>query len=183
MLTCENAILVAIDAGEGIGRTSLQKIIFFAKELGLTEASYNAHYYGPYSREVASTLLGLVAAGWVEESGESWPDGSIFGERRRYAYRLTKAGKTALQQLVGSESQEAERLRKIVQLCKEKARLDFEMLSWAAKIWFLVKKHKRDLSPTEIEQQAGAWGWKVKKEDVPKVKGLLDALQLANPST
>src|SRR5262245_16814599 len=106
MLTCENAILVTIDAAAGVGRTALQKIVFFAKELHLTEAAYSAHYYGPYSREVASTLLSLVAAGWVEESGEAWPNGSIFGERRRYAYRLSAAGKSALGQLVDAENRE-----------------------------------------------------------------------------
>lgn len=180
MLTCENAILVAIDAAEGVGRTALQKIVFFAKELGLTVAAYDPHYYGPYSREVASTLLSLVAAGWVEESGESWPSGSIFGERRRYAYRLTAGGKAALQQLVG-DNDEASRLRQIVKLCKEKTHLDFEMISWAAKIHFLRTKLKKALSADEIEAQARNWGWQVKKEDVPKVTGLLDSLQLAYP--
>jgi uncharacterized protein YwgA len=182
MLTCENAILVAIDAGEGIGRTALQKVIFFAKELQLTEAAYNAHYYGPYSREVASTLLSLVAAGWVEESGESWPDGSMFGERRRYAYRLTAAGRSALQQLVTADNAESEQLRKVVRLCKEKTYLDFEMLSWAAKIRFMVAKLNKPLNPEQIEEQARAWGWQVNQEDVPKVADLLDSLQLAKPA-
>lgn len=182
LLTCENAILVAIDAAEGVGRTALQKIVFFAKELGLTVAAYDPHYYGPYSREVASTLLSLVAAGWVEEAAESWPDGSIFGERRRYAYRLTAAGKAALEKLVPKDCHEAEHIRRIVRLCREKTRLDLEMLSWAAKIRFLLAKLNKALSPEEIEQQARAWGWNVKKEDVPKVAGLLDSLDLARPA-
>lgn len=182
MLTCENAILVAIDAGEGIGRTALQKVIFFVKELGLTDAAYNPHYYGPYSREVASTLLSLVAAGWVEESGESWPGGSSFGERRRYAYRLSPAGRSALKQLVDGNDVEAEQLRRIVGVCKEKTHLDFQMLSWAAKIRFLLAKLNKVLTPEEIEQQARNWGWQVKREDVPKVADLLDSLRLAKPA-
>ena len=177
-LTCENAILVAINSAEGVGRTSLQKIIFFARELGLTEAAYTPHYYGPYSREVAATLLSLVAAGWVEESGESWPNGSVFGERRRYAYRLTAAGKSALKQLVGENSAAAQ-LQTLVGVCKEKTHLDFEMLSWAAKIRFLLAKVDRALAPEEIERHARTWGWQVRQDDVPKVAGLLEALRLA----
>lgn len=178
MLTCENAILVSIDAAEGVGRTALQKIVFFAKELKLTIAAYDPHYYGPYSREVASILMNLVAVGWVEESAEAWPDGSLFGERRRYSYRLTAAGKSALQQLV-VENHDASRLRDIVKLCKEKTRLDFEIISFAAKIHFMRVKLQQNFSPEKIEEHARSWGWQVKKEDVPKVTGLLDSLQLS----
>lgn len=180
MLTCEDAILVAIDEADGIGRTALQKVIFFAKELGLTAADYRPHYYGPYSHDVAATLLNLVAAGWVQELAESWPDDSFWGKRRRYAYRLTDAGKKALQmlKLAGTENQDVAKLRKIVQQCRERTHLDFQMLSWAAKIRFLNTKINKTLTSEEIEQQARSWGWQVSKLDVPKVEELLKELNL-----
>ncbi|MCX7721621.1 MAG: hypothetical protein N2379_00985 [Verrucomicrobiae bacterium] len=177
MLTCESAILVAIEAGPGIGRTALQKVLYFAMELGLLDVSFEAHYYGPYSREVASTLLNLVAAGWVRESGEAWPDGSPFGERRRYSYRLSPAGKTALRKLVPQDSAEAQKLRKLVRLCKLKANLDFDLLALAAKIWFLRSALGKALKPEEVQQQASIWGWQVRQEDIPSVADLLESLR------
>lgn len=183
MLTCENAILIAIEAAGSIGRTALQKLIFFAKQQGLTDVSYHPHYYGPYSREVASTLLNLVAAGWVQESCESWPDGSVFGERRRYSYRLSETGKAALQSLVGQHCPEVKKLQELVRICRQKTGLDFHTLSLAAKTCFLRTALGKALTPEEIEQQARSWGWQVKKDEVPKVADLLDALQLGQPAS
>jgi len=177
MLPCETAILVAVDTAGSIGRTALQKVIFFAREAGLTKADYQPHYYGPYSRDVAASLLSLVAAGWIQEISEAWPDGSAFGERRRYTYLLTPTGKDALKKLVDAKDSAAETLRKIVRLCQQKTGLDFQMLSWAAKIHFLKNKLDKPLSPSDLAQVAEKWGWEVRPEDVPKVADLLEQLQ------
>jgi|YelNatPaOPRAMG01_1025707.scaffolds.fasta_scaffold141165_2 uncharacterized protein YwgA len=182
MLPCETAILVAVDAAGCVGRTALQKIIFFAKEAGLTEADYKPHYYGPYSREVAANLLSLVAAGWIQEISEAWPNGSVFGERHRYTYRLTPTGQDALKKLVEGNDSAAEALRKIVRLCQQKTGLDFQMLSWAAKIHFLSNKRRELHSASDVAQEARKWGWEVREEDVPKVAGLLEELQSVKPS-
>src|SRR5438132_7239047 len=43
--------------GHEVGRTKLQKMIYFAdRYLGWDVGDYKLHYYGPYSQNVASTL-------------------------------------------------------------------------------------------------------------------------------
>ena len=56
----ENSALLCLaiqQGGEETGRTKLQKMIYFAdRYLGWNVSDYKLHYYGPYSRNIATTL-------------------------------------------------------------------------------------------------------------------------------
>src|SRR5690242_11799546 len=82
--------------GEVQGKTKLQKIVYF---LGLMtgleeELGYRAHFYGPYSDDVAAAVGWLKTIGAVEQFslGRKATDQSGF-EIRRYDFRLNDQGR------------------------------------------------------------------------------------------
>ena len=50
-----------------LGRTLLQKKLFFLNELISESIQFSPHYYGPYSRDVAETVDSLVSAGILRD--------------------------------------------------------------------------------------------------------------------
>ena len=74
-----------------VGRTKLQKMIYFAdRYLGWDVGDYNLHYYGPFSRNLATTLK-TVRGELVDEKH------SGFGP---YQYALTSSGTTFVNEFV-----------------------------------------------------------------------------------
>ena len=54
--------------GSDVGRTKLQKMIYFAdRYMGWDVGDYRLHYYGPYSRNISSTLE-IVRESLIEET-------------------------------------------------------------------------------------------------------------------
>lgn len=65
---------------EQVGKTTVQKIMYFLKRLGIVDYEYTMHYYGPYSSEVENSLRQLESS---NEFKITWnPD-------RGYFIRLT----------------------------------------------------------------------------------------------
>src|SRR4051794_11752051 len=87
--------LLATD-GEIQGKTKLQKTVYFLGLMTdqLDDLGYRAHYYGPYSDEVAGAVGWLKTIGAVEQtsSGVGSTDNSGF-EVRRYDFRLNERGR------------------------------------------------------------------------------------------
>jgi uncharacterized protein YwgA len=71
-------LVLAVVQGEPqqkmVGRTLLQKKVFFVNELLKGTIAFLPHYYGPYSREVASAVDSLVSAGLLTERPERFPE-------------------------------------------------------------------------------------------------------------
>ena len=73
MVSPSTVILALADrsGAEGlVGRTRIQKMIYFLRERLPIAATYTAYYYGPYSEEVTASLDSLVAHGLLEEEVE-----------------------------------------------------------------------------------------------------------------
>jgi len=86
-------LCLAIQEGDGnqVGRTKLQKMIYFAdRYLGWDVGDYKLHYYGPYSQNVTESLL----AATEELVDETVPE---FGP---YQYELTGDGTAFLDYFV-----------------------------------------------------------------------------------
>src|SRR6266498_1650474 len=75
------------------GKTMLQKRMYFLSVMLGVNLGYGAHYYGPYSGEVASANVDLKALGFLEERSSLWGVDHRGFEMARYDYELTKAGK------------------------------------------------------------------------------------------
>jgi uncharacterized protein YwgA len=55
--------------GEMKGKTLLQKRIYFISVMLGIDLGYEAHYYGPYSEQVATLNMEMKSLGYISESG------------------------------------------------------------------------------------------------------------------
>ncbi len=158
------------------GRTLLQKKLYFLSMLMNTRFDFRPHYYGPYSDITAEALNDLVTSGFVKETSESFASNSVFGETVRYSYSLTDDGKSLFDsvQNLSEFKKWGKTLRKINGLDMAS---DFNLLSIAAKIHFIVSEHK-EVSRGEIRQVGNKLGWKIHDKDIDKVIKDLEALGL-----
>ena len=89
------------------GKTKYQKSIYFLGLMtGCLEAlGYRAHYYGPYSEDVAEAMDWLRIIGAVDQSssGVGTVDSSGF-EIRRYDYRLNPRGRSFVENRAAATS-------------------------------------------------------------------------------
>jgi len=174
----KDAALIAIgQSGQIVGRTLLQKKLYFAAVLAEKELGFRPHYYGPYSPDVADAIDSLVANRFLKEITETFPgDESIFGERRRHTYTLTGDG-TGLLQAVG-QTDEARKLRDALEkVNSQPIGEDFNLLSIAAKVHILLRK-KSPATASEIRRMAEEYGWQLSEEQIQGVDEYLADLGL-----
>ena len=90
--------------GKVQGKTKLQKSMYFLGLMTgcLDDLGYRAHYYGPYSEDIAEAMDWLRIIGAVDQSssGVGTVDPSGF-EIRRYDYRLNSKGNSFAQSTAG----------------------------------------------------------------------------------
>ncbi len=164
-------------SGSQVGRTAIQKLIYFALQKGVVEDedTYFPHYYGPYSKEVARALSTAVSIDFVQESAKELPE----YEGRRYIYTPTGSGK-ALHSMIKKEQEEDwEKLSEIVSICGETAKLNMQIMACAAKVHYLLTQREGRMTVNEIKRTAQDLGWELKDSDIDKAAELLVELDLA----
>ena len=176
-----DAVVTVVDlsssSGYQVGRTAIQKLIYFALQKGVVEDrdTYFPHYYGPYSREVARALSTAVSIDFVEESAEELPE----YEGRRYIYTLTDSGKALRSIIEKEQTEDLTELRKIVSICKKTTGLNMQIMACAAKVHYLLKQKNGRMTTDEIKHTAQNLGWKLASEDIDKAADLLVELDMA----
>ena len=162
------AILVCIrKAPEKATRTVVQKLLYLAVLKELTKAPYEAHYYGPYSSEVASLLEDLSSSGLIEETEDTWQSFGSPWEIRRYRYSLPEGVDTALDSMTTKEDLiEARDLESIIETCERKGSLNPRSLSIAAKVLYILYENNRPLTEAEIADEARKIGWKLTESEI-----------------
>lgn len=164
------------------GRTKLQKQVYFlAKLAGVEEdLGYSAHFYGPYSAEVADAVKRLESLDFVEHhvaSGGSYDQRGF--EVARHDYKLTDSGrKLAQAKLDKLNPAERNRLERGVQAIKSGKDLDYMQLSVAAKALHILEKSGKPMTPGEVAEAAKNFNWDIQPEQVSAVSGYLDELGL-----
>jgi len=176
------AAMMAIDAADGriAGRTTLQKILYFGMIKNTVNATYRPHYYGPYSADVAGALQTITSCHFVDEamdtSENKKPNESF--EWKRYTYALNDEGKEVTRYLKEGSPKEYEEIKKIVTICKTTARLDPNILSWAAKVHYILRQENRQMTHDEISNVAESLNWKLGKPQIDSGTNLLKELSL-----
>jgi hypothetical protein len=187
MTTYDFVHLTLLALGGVKGKTKLQKVIFF---LGIAtghekDLGYRAHFYGPYSDEVANSVERLKALGFLDQtiSGGGTVDPRGF-EVARHDYHLNASGK-----LVGGEKArrlagEWDKIRKFIVILKPLIDLDYMRLSLAAKTWFLLQEKKGTgiSSMDDLAELAPRFGWDVTIKQVQEAAKLLQQVKLAEIS-
>src|SRR5438477_8658832 len=105
--------------GGGIqGRTKLQKTIYFLGILtgDMPDLGYRAHFYGPYSDEVAAAVNRLKSLGFLQQTSQStgaWDEGGF--EIARQDFQLTDEGRGVAQQKAKNSPHAWKKIQKAVQ--------------------------------------------------------------------
>jgi uncharacterized protein YwgA len=181
---------VVLAVVEGMGgkirsRTILQKLCYFTSEKLNLGIPFEAHFYGPYSEEVALSTSRLSSLGILMESKEPVQLASTdpVYESVRYSYSISDSGKAYLemeQNKIESKAIEDE-IARIRDIATENG-IDLSRptsISTAAKINFVLKEQGRQLTYDEIRELAEDLGWKVLPEEIDKMVGFLEAMGMA----
>lgn len=82
------AIQCIVEQSKDVGKTKVQKIIYFLQEgLGVPlHYSFRMHHYGPFSDEIDSGILALQSAGYIE----------VTHDLQGYGYHITPASEDQL---------------------------------------------------------------------------------------
>lgn len=156
-----------------IGRTALQKLVYLASLKTSIDATYYAHYYGPYSEGVAEGISRLWRFGCVHEDV---PTSSHPG----YAYSLTRDGERLGAEVSDGDMQEAYgEIKRIVHACREFCELRQAQMAYAAKIHYMRTYNNRpDADVDEIIGMGRTAGWSMTAENVRAGLRLLARLGL-----
>ena len=159
------------------GRTTIQKKLYFLSVLNKTDLGFRPHYYGPYSSPVAENLDILVYARFLKEVTESYStDQNVFGEIRRHTYSVTSDGKDVMDEIEKDDVYEDWK-RAIKTLNRQPLARDFNTLSIAAKVYYIVNRQKK-ATTEQIQQVAKEYGWNIDDSQFDKVRSFLKALEL-----
>ena len=176
------AVMLVLNAADGkiSGRTTIQKIVYFGTVQNLVKAIYRPHYYGPYSAEVADALQTVTSCHFVDEAMDTsdMKKGTDSFEWRRYTYSVNEEGNKVIDFLKTNSPKEIEGIRSLVSTCKSTANLDPNILSWAAKVNYILNQEKRSMTDAEIINVADTLNWKLSGPRVEKGVRLLKNLNL-----
>ncbi|MBA4064276.1 MAG: hypothetical protein C0501_11290 [Isosphaera sp.] len=164
MTTYDFVHLVLYAAGGEIrGRTKLQKMVYFAGALtgDPRRLGYRAHYYGPYSAEVADAVEELRGLKFLEQraAGAGTTDEHGF-EIARYDYTLTEEGRQVAAEKAAAAPAEWPRIRAAVEKLAAAPVRDYVRLAIAAKTHLLTRQAGRGLAGEALRAETAAHGWK-----------------------
>ncbi len=175
--------LLGASGGHLQGRTLLQKKAYFVSLLSGVDPglNFNAHYYGPYSATLDSTVTQLKNLGFVGEDSTHFGTYSEGFELRRFDYVLTKDGEKLVSALRPTSSY------KEIASASEKIRKagdpGYLELSIAAKAYFILDKKNRPMSNSEIRREAERLRWNIKPESLDRAISFLEKLGLTKGSS
>lgn len=180
-MNIRDLLLLIVDAaGETVeGRTIAQKLGYFVGvELG-RDLGYQAHFYGPFSRDVEEAFTLGVLAGDLEESVERIPDWYGGPDALRHSYTLSPEGHERVEELKQEYADEAGRIQATVEAIGQAIpQFRQQALSAAAKIHLIVTDQGRPVAPAEIPQLARHLGWQLSQDEVNRTVDVLRRLEL-----
>ncbi|MFA6223357.1 MAG: hypothetical protein WC647_13685 [Desulfomonilaceae bacterium] len=162
------------------GKTNLQKKVYFlAVSLGKAEElGYRAHYYGPYSADVAESNTELKSLNYLSECSTSWGSDNRGFEVARYDFSLTDEGWRLFERKRTENPDIWEDISTLAEKIKEAGNLDYWDLSIAAKAYFILDQKGKSVSSQEIQGAAKGLGWEVTREELDRASTFLEKINL-----
>ncbi|MFA4875868.1 MAG: hypothetical protein WC586_00515 [Methanoregula sp.] len=182
VLSPTEAAVMVIDAAGGriAGRTAIQKIIYFGTVRNAVKATYRPHYYGPYSADISGALQTITSCHFVDEAMDTDDSRKVNEtfEWKRYSYTLNDEGRKVTEFLKAGSPKDYEEIKKIVDICKKTAKLDPNVLSWAAKVHYIIKQEHRQMTYEEVSKIAKSLNWQLQDPQIATGVNLLKELSL-----
>jgi len=145
----------------------------------LEELGYAAHYYGPYSAEVAEGVDRLVSLGFVDVSRSGvWGVDSCGFEVARYDYELNEEGKRVAEQKKKRFPEVWKEIEGATHRLRAGGEQHYMSLSIAAKIHFMLGKKEGEATLKELCELAENFGWSVSPEQARDAAQFLQSLGL-----
>jgi uncharacterized protein YwgA len=167
-------LLVAILSVEpdGIdGRTAIQKLGYFTSVKLKLDAGYGPDLYGPYSSIVAAHLESLAGIDFIVERGRR-----TMRDRTMYSYYLTDDGKQLAKKVEEQYPHEYSLIKNIVEKCGKIVHYNYSVLSWAAKVHFILRRAKKAITYKEAIKASRLFSWKLTEEEIESGAKLLSVL-------
>lgn len=153
------------------GRTAIQKIVYLASvKIGI-DLEYMPHYYGPYSPLVAGLVENLTLMGYISEQRRL-----TAYDREMYSYSLTSDGIKLTRKIKRREQKNHLKIKEVVDECQKIAGNNINVLSWAAKVYFLLTRKGKKASYRDISRTGRPLGWKLSKNEIVSGAELLVSL-------
>jgi len=168
-------IILALYAAGGTieGKTTLQKLCYFASIKSGLDLGYEPHFYGPYSKAISRATDELITSDFILERGRITQY-----DRLIYTYSLTNDGISIAQDLKKQKPELYSILEEIVKVCTKTVGNNILILSWAAKIYYLLQKKGKQITYKEIMKIGKKLGWKLSEKEIDSGVKLLSALGL-----
>lgn len=160
------------------GRTAIQKLGYFASVKIKKDMGYGPDFYGPFSPLVAEQIQNLVGLDFVIESGRR-----TVRDRIMYSYCLTEDGEELASRIREEYPEEFSIISDVVKKCGEIVHYNFNVLSWAAKVHFILEKAGKTMSYEEAIEAGKLFGWKLDESEIDSAVKLLLALGLVHKSS
>lgn len=155
------------------GRTAIQKLGYFASVKMKKDAGYGPDFYGPFSPLVAAHLESLVGLDFVVEKGRR-----TVRDRIMYSYYLTDDGQQLAEKVKQEYPIEYPIIANVVKKCGRIVHCNFNVLSWAAKVNFILAQTKKEMTYEEAIKAGQLFGWKLDEREIESAVKLLSALGL-----
>lgn len=175
-----DAILATIKAAGGsiTGRTAIQKLMYFENVSKIVDIKYRPHYYGPYSAEVAGAIQELIDLDFLKEEIETAETTGfpIPDDWKRYRYTLTSDGYKVVEHINQESGAETKKISNLVRTCQKTVNLDANMLSCAAKVYYILSSKSKSMAVDEVQKTAESFGWNLSQHQITGAVNLLKQL-------
>ena len=159
-----------------IGRTALQKVIYFANLKTDSDISYVHHFYGPFSRDVAVALEDLVAINSITETVTSTYT------HETYSYDLAAKWKRVAEKWKDNNPRHYSIIEDIVNKCNSICQLQAKKLSYAAKALYILRRSSqagtKGITSHDVKIIGKGFGWTISENDAERGFELLFQLGL-----
>lgn len=161
-----------------VGKTMIQKQIYFLSLLLNENLGFKPHYYGPYSPEIEQALDELIGAGFVSMARNLFGVDTNTGfEFKRYDFELTENGKNLAEIVKEEDSQTYKNVEEFVKKMTVN-KTNYLSLSIAAKAYFILNREGNSMNMDAIIEKANQFGWNVSGTDIEKAVTILRQLNL-----
>jgi uncharacterized protein YwgA len=166
-------ILLSSKSGGIDGRTAVQKLGYFVTVFLKKNLGYEADFYGPYSTIIAANLQNLVESDFVTER-----EYVTSRYRKMYSYDLNDEARLIATNIKKKYPKEAKVIENVVRKCDRIANCDYNVLSWAAKVHFILEKTNKAMTYPEAIAAGSKLGWKLSEQQIASGAKLLKELRL-----
>lgn len=155
-----------------VGKTTVQKRMYFLSDFLSKDFGFYHYYYGPFSNQVNQAINYNCGLGFLNEELNFFPP-----DQKRFDYELTEDGKKFVEYLSSNGEKEiSEKIRKFYKIMTESGdNGDYNLLSWAAKLDYVLKNNSSlYLESSNFKNDLKKYGWNLNNKEVDKARDFLN---------